>query len=124
VAMYSSVSLGAIMRGQGGEQEVRRGWVALETVSDLLVDSEESQVVVATLVQSSRPHVQGPYQSGGMVEMSEMLEGVGKVRKYAIFIANIFFCFLAHTTTHSALLHCSIGTFSLIFTLHSGVLLN
>jgi hypothetical protein len=35
VAMYSSVSLGVIVRGQGGEQEVWRRWVASETVSDL-----------------------------------------------------------------------------------------
>jgi hypothetical protein len=35
VAMYPSVSLGVIMKEQGGEQEVWRRWVALETVSDL-----------------------------------------------------------------------------------------
>jgi hypothetical protein len=35
VAMYSSVSPGVIVRGQGREWEVQRRWVALETVSDL-----------------------------------------------------------------------------------------
>jgi hypothetical protein len=43
-------------------------------MSDLLVDSEESWVMVATLVWSSGPHVQGPYQSGGMAGMLEMSE--------------------------------------------------
>jgi hypothetical protein len=74
VAMYSSVSPGVVARGQGREWEVQRGWVALETMSDLLADSEESQVMVAVLVQSSGPHVQGPYWSGGAAEMSEMSE--------------------------------------------------
>jgi hypothetical protein len=34
VAMYSSVSPGAIARLRGGEREVRRRWVASETVGD------------------------------------------------------------------------------------------
>jgi hypothetical protein len=33
--MYSSVSLGVIVREQGRKWEVQRRWVALETVSDL-----------------------------------------------------------------------------------------